>query len=95
MFRGEKTGLFWAGLLLLGLTSVVLFSAIWNVLNYTDTITDFESGSGAPVLVQVGLSFDLCIRIILPWIVGGIVFILIGFYMMKSGVKRGQPPTQN
>ena len=84
LFKGEKTSLFWAGLLLLGFTFVILFSAIWNVHNYTDTFFDTESGSA----VQVGLSFNLYIKLILPWIVGGIIFILISLYMMKSGVKR-------
>ena len=92
LFEGEKTSLFWAGLLVLGLTSVVLFVVIWNIQNYTDTILVFESGSLVPV--QVGLSFNLCMQIILPWVVGGVVFILIGFYMVKSGVKRGQLPKQ-
>lgn len=93
LFEGEKTSLFWAGLLILGFALVVLFSSIWNVQNYTDTILVFESGSAVPV--QAGLSLNLYIQIILPWIVGGIVFILIGFYMMKSGVKRGQLQAQN
>ena len=57
---------------------MILFSAIWNVLHYLDSV-----------------NFDYYIRITLPWIVGGIVFILIGLYMMKSGVKIDQPPTQN
>ena len=95
LFKGERTPLFWAGLLILCFTFVVLFSAIWNIQNYSDTIIDFESGSETPVLVQAGLSFDLYIQIILPWIVGGIFFILIGLYTMKSGVKKEQPPTQN
>lgn len=31
---------------------------------------------------------DYYLRSSVPLIVGGIVFILIGFYMMKSGVKK-------
>ena len=77
MFRGEKTNLFWAGLLLLGFASMILFSAIWAVLVYMDSV-----------------NFYYYFRSNLPPIVGSIVFILIGLYMMKSGVKRVQPPTQ-
>ena len=71
MFEGEKTPVFWIGLIILGLASVGLFSilymtAVWN--GYIDRWT---------ILKQA-----------VPVIVGGIVFILIGFYMMKSGVKR-------
>lgn len=76
LFKGEKTNLFWVGLLLLGFASMVLFSAIWAVLSYMD------SGN-----------FDYYIRSTLPPIVGSIVFILIGLYMMKSGIKKERPPT--
>ena len=92
LFKGEKTYLFWAGLFILGLTSVVLFSAIWNTQNYRDTILVFESGSLVPV--QAGLSLNLFIQIILPWVVGSIVFVLIGLYMMKSGVKDEKAETE-
>ena len=78
MFKGEKTTLFWAGLLLLGFASVVLFSAVWYI--------PFHS-------LDLGDNFYWFMRSNLPPIVCGIVFILIGFYMMRSGVKRGQPPT--
>ena len=71
MFEGEKTPVFWIGLIILGLASVGLFSilyttAVWN--GYIDRWTMLKQA--------------------VPVIVGGIVFILIGFYMMKSGVQK-------
>jgi hypothetical protein len=71
----ERRHLFWAGLLVLSLASVVLFSAFWGIRYYA-------------VLSQ-GLEINL------PPIVGGIVFVLIGLYMMKSGVKREAPSTRS
>ena len=73
MFEGERTFVFWIGLIILGLASVGLFSmlwmiAVWDVPQYLDRFT---------ILKQA-----------VPVIVGGIVFILIGLYMMKSGVKK-------
>lgn len=71
MFKGEKTFVFWIGLVILGLASVGLFGILWMlvVLNrYMDRLTMLK--------YQV------------PAIVGGVVFILIGLYMMKSGVKE-------
>jgi len=70
MFEGEKTRIFWIGLVILGLSSTILFTILW----YT-------------VVVSGGLSYwDW--RYLVPPIVGAVVFILIGLYMMKSGVKK-------
>ena len=85
MFNGEKTNLFWAGLLLLGLASLVLFTAIWQlIINYMNYLsysrnypTSFYGWSSVPIIV------------------GGIIFMLIGLYMMKSGVKKEQPNSPN
>ena len=70
LFDGEKTTLFWLGLLLMSFSSVVLFSVIWYMGMY-----GYFSVSNA-----LTTSF--------PFMVGAIVFILIGFYMMKEGVKK-------
>lgn len=71
MFEGEKTYVFWIGLIILALASVGLFGilwmiTVWNV--YMDRLTMLKQA--------------------VPVIVGGVVFILIGLFMMKSGVKR-------
>jgi len=71
MFEGEKTYVFWIGLIILALASVGLFGilwmiAVWNV--YMDRLTMLKQA--------------------VPVIVGGVVFTLIGLFMMKSGVKR-------
>ena len=71
MFEGEKTIVFWIGLILLALASVTLFGIFWMlaVVMYSVNRIEFLKG-------------------LVPLIVGGVVFILIGLYMMKSGVKR-------
>ena len=67
MFEGEKTFVFWIGLIILGLASVGLFSVLWyNAIHPSEYF----------------------LRSSVPVIVGGVVFILIGLYMMKSGVKK-------
>jgi len=78
LFEGEKTSVFWAGLIILSLASLVLFSVWWSLLNYSPS-------------ADLNWSF----RNDLPFIVGGIVFILIGLLMMKSGVRRSQLSTQS
>jgi hypothetical protein len=73
LFQGEKTLVFLVGLIILGLASVVLFTIIW-----------FNAIIALKVIpYSIGPSFEFQV----PFIVAAIVFILIGFYMMKSGVK--------
>ncbi len=71
MFEGEKTIIFWIGLIILGLASVGLFGILWMIAIWDGYMDRFE------MLKQA-----------VPVIVGGVVFILIGLYMMKSGVKK-------
>ncbi|MDH5267906.1 MAG: hypothetical protein OEW62_09560 [Candidatus Bathyarchaeota archaeon] len=71
MFEGEKTFVFWIGLIILGLASVVLFGILWMIAIWDGYINRFT------MLEQA-----------VPVIGGPVVFILIGLYMMKSGVKR-------
>jgi len=71
MFEGEKTLVFWIGLIILGLASVGLFGILWMIPiwnGYMDPLTMLKQA--------------------VPVIVGGIVFILIGLYMMRSGVRK-------
>ena len=71
MFEGEKTLVFWIGLIILGLASVGLFGILWVMAVWNGYLDRFT------MLKQA-----------VPVIVGGVVFILIGLYMMKSGVKK-------
>jgi hypothetical protein len=80
VFEGEKTSLFWVGLLLLSFSSVVFFAALWGLLSYTynpsyNSIPYYVISSNVPIMV------------------GAIVFLLVGLYMMKEGVKKS-PSTQ-
>jgi biotin transporter BioY len=73
VFEGEKTFVFWIGLIILGLASVGLFGVLWmaTVVMYPTNRLEFLKG-------------------LVPLVVGGIVFLLIGLYMMKSGVKKSE-----
>jgi len=67
VFKGEKTAVFWIGLVILGFSSVGLFTAVWHyAMNPSPWYFEWN----------------------VPYIVGAVVFALIGLYMMKSGVKR-------
>jgi len=71
VFEGEKTIIFWIGLIILGLASVGLFGMLWmiTVVMYPENRIEVLKGA-------------------VPVIVGGVVFSLIGLYMMKSGVTE-------
>ena len=71
MFEGEKTIVFWIGLIILGLASVGLFGILWMIGIWDGYIDRWA------MLKQA-----------VPVLVGGVVFILIGLYMMKSGVEK-------
>jgi len=75
MFEGEKTWVFWIGLIMLSLALLGLFQILWLWTMYSYYSSDYWKS-------------------MVPIIVGAIVFILIGLYMMKSGVKKEQIKTQ-
>ena len=69
MFEGKKQVLFWFGLIILALASIILFGNLWPIVfDASDIYWMFRN------------SF--------PIIVGAVIFIFIGLYMMKSGVKK-------
>jgi hypothetical protein len=72
MFEGEKTYVFWFGLVILAIASVSLFGIIW-----------FDAlAASRPYSLGISLESQV------PFIVAAFVFILIELYMMKSGVKK-------
>jgi glycerol uptake facilitator-like aquaporin len=92
VFKGEKTLVFWVGLLVFGYSLAQFCGAIWNTIYFlviypgvypsTSTVTTrfFEVQAVYPLI---------------PLIISGVIFAVIGLYMMKKGVKQGQPSTQN
>jgi hypothetical protein len=69
MFVGEKTWVFWVGLIILASASVTLFTIIW--FNAVTTIY-----------------YKPAVEYQVPFIVGAVVFMFIGLYMMASGVRK-------
>ena len=72
MFESEKTIVFWLGMIILGLASIALFSILWYMI----------------VVAQPYFYADYYWKSLVPPVVGGVLFILIGLYMMKSGTKK-------
>ena len=69
MFGGEKTDIFWSGLIFSALGSVTLFAMIWFngvIVPYNMEVTKYQ----------------------VPFIVGAVVFIIVGLLMMTSGIRK-------
>ncbi len=74
MFDGEKTFVFWIGLIIVAFASIALFAIIW--FNIVIALRTYQYAMGPSLEFQV------------PFIVAAIVFMLVGLYMVKSGVKK-------
>lgn len=72
--NGKKTMVYWIGLILLSAASVFLFGVFWMYMIFT-----------RPSLHMYYLKSPL-----VPAIVGGVVFVFIGIFMMRAGVRRGE-----
>jgi hypothetical protein len=77
MSEVEKTNIFWWGTVILGISVTILFTSIWlpygRIMNYR---VSFEEGYGVSEEPYV------------PWTFGSVIFMYIGWYMMKNGTKK-------
>jgi hypothetical protein len=71
LFKGEKRALFWIGLIILALASVILFATLWQF-----------------AFIEWYHDVSWMVRQSFPIMFGAVVFIFVGLYMMKSGVKK-------
>ena len=87
MFSGEKKTTFWIGLLALGYSISQFFQAFWLTI-YISSIYPNETYETSFNLTM----FRLALEEYLPNIVAGIIFLVIGLYLMKVGVKKESIP---
>ncbi len=85
MFEGEKNNVFWIGLLIFGLALFAFFTAIWSTISSYLTYVTY---SNQPYSYNYPISMWLNV---VPFIAGGAIFMTIGLYMMKNGVKKNPP----
>ena len=80
LLKGKKTAIFWIGLVILGGAVVALFWTIW----YLTMIMPSFSWSARELSIYIANQW----KNFTPMIFGTIVFMLIGLYMMLSGIKK-------
>jgi len=82
MFRGEKTGTFWAGLIVLSLALLFLLGIVLLLSIEPPSHTIFWEFWIIPPLTKL--------QFLMAPILGCIVFMLIGWYMIKTGIKPAE-----
>jgi hypothetical protein len=83
MFNGKKTTLFWIGLIILGYSLYQFALAVWNVVYYAFAYPSFLGYN--PTFDSTSLLLGLGQAV--PNIIGGLIFLPIGLYIMKVGVE--------
>ena len=95
LFKGEKTVTFWIGLIILGYSIYQFCLAGWQAIYYNliypalmQQISGISGNSSYdPSSI---LSFQSLLTAI-PGLIGGVIFLIIGLYIMKVGIKKDQP----
>jgi hypothetical protein len=90
VFEGEKTLVFWVGLLVFGYSLAQFCAAIWQTIYFIIIYPRAYPSSLSTTLIVAQAVYTL-----IPLIISGIIFAVIGLYMMKKGIKQEQPSTQN
>lgn len=94
MFNGEKTFVFWVGLLVFGCSlgqfCTTVCAAVWDAIYY---FAIYPSVFAYPL--STGVLKPTAVLPLIPLIINGVIFAVIGLYMMKKGIKQEQPQIQN
>jgi len=85
MFKGEKTLVFWIGLIILGYSVWQFFNAGWQIVYL---IFFYPNMIGDP---SMNISLIQALGSV-PEVVGGVIFMIIGLYMMKVGTVKKEEP---
>ena len=88
VFEGEKTLVFWVGLLVFGYSLSQFCAAIWQTIYFLVVFPSEYPHTSVNIVYQL-------VYPIIPSIISAIIFAIIGLYMMKKGVKQNQPSAQN
>ena len=90
VFNGEKTLVFWVGLLVFGYSVAQFCGAIWVTIYFIAIYPRVYPGVPSSPLIEAQAIYPM-----VPLIISGVIFATIGLYMMGKGVKKNQPSTQN
>ncbi len=97
MFEGEKTPVFWLGLVVFGYSVFQFCNAIWQIVysflilpaTYPQQFLPSGSTSYTDYLRLVSFS-----QSVVPCIISGIIFLIVGLTIMRAGVRKPQKSPQ-
>ena len=92
MFNGEKTLVFWIGLLVFGYSLAQFCGAVWQTIYWLEIYPSVLSSTSS--LFSTHLLEVEAVESAVPLIISGVIFAVIGVYMMQKGVKQEQIPIQ-
>jgi len=91
MFKGEKTTTFWIGLIVVGYSVFQFCQAIWQTIYYYYIYPEILGISVDASALNFTRSFAT-LAVAVPPIIGGVIFLIIGLYIMKVGVRKEPIP---
>jgi len=98
---GERTWIFWAGLIVVASALTILFSTLWISMFLNSILTNPRSvlqealEAGMPPRSIVDSMRYYYWELLVPPFVGGVVLVLIGLLMMNAGTKRREQKLQS
>jgi hypothetical protein len=90
VFKAEKTLVFWVGLLVFGYSIAQFCGAVWQTIYWLVIYPRVLPTTVSTALIEADAVYS-----VIPLIISGVVFAVIGLYMMKKGVKQERPSTQS
>jgi len=80
MFKGGKTATFWIGLVALSYSIYQFCLAGWEII-YLYVIRQYPATMAISQLIPV----------LIPQIIGGVIFLIVGLFIMIVGNKKDKP----
>jgi hypothetical protein len=87
VFKGEKTTTFWIGLIVFGYSIFQFCQAIWQTIYYYFIYPELFGVSIGISSLNFTRLFE-SLGVVVPFVMGGAIFMIIGLYIMKVGVKK-------
>jgi len=91
LFKGEKTVVFWIGLVIFGYSIYQFSMAAWHLIYFNFIYPSLlgESSLSYPF-------FEQSLMQAVPGFIGGVIFLIIGLYIMRVGtVKKEESITES
>jgi hypothetical protein len=96
VFKGEKTTVFWIGIVALAYSISQFCIAGWQIFYYyfLFPIVSFNISASEAAAFANSVRLQAFSQLAIPSIITGVIFLVIGLYLMKIGFKKNLLQTQ-